>query len=104
MRPASRRGKRCLGSRPACQGGSQAGELDERLHSSRLEQWQDVPVQYDELLRPLDTAQQLNLLERRELGDDRVYLYHAVYRGRTFVVRLGLAPDDKVSLFAVRPK
>lgn len=64
----------------------------------------DAAKYYEELLRPLGAAQQLILLERRELGDDRVYLYHAVYRGRTFVVRLGLAPDDKVSLFAVRPK
>ncbi len=64
----------------------------------------DAAKHYEELLRPLGAAQQLVLLERRELGDDRVYLYHVIYGGRTFVVRLALAPDDKVSLFGVRPK
>ena len=64
----------------------------------------EAAKQYEELLRPLGTPQRLDLLEHRELGDDRVYRYAATYGERTFLVRVGLAPDDKVSLFSVRPK
>ncbi len=64
----------------------------------------DAADRYRELLRPLGAPQKLELLERRELGDDRIYLYHATFASRTFVVQLGLAPGDKISQFSVRPK
>jgi CubicO group peptidase (beta-lactamase class C family) len=64
----------------------------------------DAAQYYEKLLRPLGAPQRLELLERVELGDDRMYLYQAVFGERTFVVRLGLAPSDKVSAFSVRPK
>lgn len=64
----------------------------------------DVAARYHEMLRPLGPPQRLELLERRALGDDRIYLYQATFGERTFVVELGLAPDDRISQFSVRPK
>jgi CubicO group peptidase (beta-lactamase class C family) len=64
----------------------------------------DAAARYEALLAPLGAPRKLELLERRELGDDRVYLYQATFAERTFVVQLGLAPGDKISLFSVRPK
>ena len=61
-------------------------------------------MRYERLLRPLGDAQTLELLERRELGDDRMYVYQALFGNRTLIVQLGLAPDDKVSQFSIRPK
>jgi hypothetical protein len=48
--------------------------------------------------------QRLDLLQRRELGDDRVYTYAATYGGRKFVVEVGFAPNDKISRFYVQAK
>jgi hypothetical protein len=59
---------------------------------------------YQELLRPLGAAQSIELLERRELGDDRVYRYAVAYEERELVVRFALAPDDKVSVFSLRSR
>jgi CubicO group peptidase (beta-lactamase class C family) len=61
----------------------------------------ETAKRYEELLRDLGSLQRLDLLERRELGDDRVYSYVAVYRDRALLVELGLAPDDKIAIFAV---
>jgi len=44
----------------------------------------------------------VTLFERNELGDDRIYLYEVRYGPKVFRVNLGLAPDDKVSVFSVR--
>lgn len=57
---------------------------------------------YASVVRPLGVLQRLDLLERTELGDDRVYRYDAVYATGTLRVRLGLAPDDGISIFTVR--
>lgn len=43
----------------------------------------------------------LELLSTRVVGDDREYRYNAVFQNGTFVVLLGLAPDDKVSAFGL---
>jgi hypothetical protein len=59
--------------------------------------------QYEDLLRPLGAAQRLSLVDRRELGDDRVYTYSVGYDTRTLRVQVGLAPDDRVSAFDVEP-
>ena len=48
-----------------------------------------------------DTQQRMVLLRRRELGDDRVYLYEVTFAGGSRWVQVGLAPDDRVSSFAV---
>lgn len=59
---------------------------------------------YQELLGPLGPPQGLDLLARNEMGDDRVYLYAARYGEQTYLVSVGLAPNDKVSRFSVWPK
>lgn len=64
----------------------------------------DVAKRYQEGLRTLGPPQHVELLERRELGDDRVYTYQVTFAQRTFVVQLGLAPGEKISQFNIRPK
>ena len=44
------------------------------------------------------------LIERRDLGDDRIYAYEVTFGERVMLARIGLAPDDKVSQFTLRPK
>ena len=57
---------------------------------------------YEELLRPLGAPQRLNLLDRRELGDDRSYTYAVVYGTRTLRVQIALAPGERVSAFDIQ--
>jgi len=64
----------------------------------------NVAARYAEVLRPLGTAHRIELLQRTELGDDRIYLYEVAFPSRTVLVNIGLAPGDKVSQFSVRPK
>ena len=64
----------------------------------------DVPRRYAEELKSAGPVQRTVLLERRELGDDRVYLYDLVCANRTLVLRVGLAPDDRIAVFALRRK
>ncbi len=59
---------------------------------------------YAQLLHGLSEPSRVDLVERRELGDDRVYTYEVVYADKKISVRLGLAPDDKISMFAIQPK
>jgi CubicO group peptidase (beta-lactamase class C family) len=54
---------------------------------------------YEELLRPLEAPPRLNLVDRREMGDDRVYTYVAAYGTSTLRLQIGLAPDGRVSAF-----
>jgi hypothetical protein len=50
----------------------------------------------------LGQPSRVELLERRELGDDRVYLYRLTFAGATRYARMGgLAPDGRVSIFAL---
>ena len=53
--------------------------------------------QYEELLHPLGAPQRLDLLDRRDLGDDTAFTYAAVYDGQTVRVHIVLAPDGRVS-------
>jgi len=62
----------------------------------------DAATFYQSQLKTLGQQQRLVLLDRRELGDDRVYTYEVVFASGSRYVRLGLAPDDKVSTFALR--
>jgi CubicO group peptidase (beta-lactamase class C family) len=73
---------------------------DELAHT-RAGFFPDVARGYEELLRGLGPPRRVVLVERRELGDDRIYGYRVGYKKKTLRVRLGLAPDDKVSLFEV---
>ena len=57
--------------------------------------------EYQELLHPLGAPQRLDLLDHRELGDDRSFTYAVIYGTRTLRVQVALAPDDRVSDFDV---
>jgi CubicO group peptidase (beta-lactamase class C family) len=63
----------------------------------------DTANAYKEELGKLGQPSRIQLLERRELGDDRVYLYKITFaEGGTRYARLGLAPDGRVSAFSLR--
>ncbi len=62
----------------------------------------DTANVYKEDLGKLGQPSRIQLLERRELGDDRVYLYEITFAGGTRYARLGLAPDGRVSAFSLR--
>lgn len=65
----------------------------------------DAAKRYAELLQGLGEPRRVDLLERRELGDDRVYRYEVAYDGgRTFRVQLGIAPDAKLSALSINPR
>ena len=57
---------------------------------------------YQEMLAGVGNPDSVTLFERNELGDDRIYLYEVRYGPKAFRVNLGLAPDDKVSVFSLR--
>jgi CubicO group peptidase (beta-lactamase class C family) len=57
---------------------------------------------YQEALQGTAAPDKVTLYERSVLGDDRIYLYEVTYGARVFFVRLGLAPDDRVSTFTLR--
>jgi N-acyl-D-amino-acid deacylase len=59
---------------------------------------------YKSQLQTLGPQQRLVLLDRRELGDDRVYTYEVVFPSGSRYVRVALAPDDKVSAFSLRSR
>jgi len=65
------------------------------------------PATADEYARELRAAGELRrttLLDRRELGDDRVYTYELACDAATLRVRLGLAPDDRIAVFSLTRK
>jgi hypothetical protein len=64
----------------------------------------DVAKTYQERLTKLGVIQRVSLLQRKELGDDRVYTYEIGSATESLIVTLGLAADGKVSLFSIRPK
>ena len=59
---------------------------------------------YAEQLKRLGKPSKTVLVERTELGDDRLYLYELTFGEKTYYTRLGLAPDDRVSSFSLREK
>jgi CubicO group peptidase (beta-lactamase class C family) len=60
--------------------------------------------QFEQLLRPLGAPRRLDLLERRDMGNDRVSTYAAVYADRTLRVQIALEPDGRVSDFTIEPE
>jgi len=64
----------------------------------------DTPKYYAEMLKGLGAPDKVELFERKELGDDRVYRYRVGYGQKSFDVRLGLAPDDKISVLSIAPR
>jgi hypothetical protein len=59
---------------------------------------------YGDALERLGQPTRTVLMERREIGDDRVYLYELTFGDKAYLARLGLAPDDRVSQFSMREK
>ena len=60
---------------------------------------------YQEMLAAAGTPEKLTLLDRHELGDDRIYTYEAAYpSSKRFQVTVGLAPDGKISNFSASPR
>jgi len=64
----------------------------------------DTAERYAQELRAAGELRRTTLLERKELGDDRVYLYELVFATRTMWLRLGLAPDNRIAVFSLVPK
>jgi hypothetical protein len=54
---------------------------------------------YGDELRKLGAVTRMVLLERRELGDDRVYLYDVMFANGQRRLSIALAPDDRVADF-----
>jgi CubicO group peptidase (beta-lactamase class C family) len=52
-------------------------------------------------LEKLGAPMRMQLLERIERGDDRLYLYQLTFAVEKRYLRVGLAPDDKVSVFSI---
>ncbi len=64
----------------------------------------DTIAKYRRRLQDIGPLTRIELLERRQLGDDWTYTYKASYGTKSFVVHLGLAPDGKISDFSVLPE
>jgi CubicO group peptidase (beta-lactamase class C family) len=63
----------------------------------------DGPKRYATLLKDAGEVLALTLLEQRPLGDDVVYTYDVRGADRVVRLRLGVAPDGKISEFGLRP-
>lgn len=60
-----------------------------------------VTEEYQELLRDLGDPNTIELLERRDLGDDRFQRYRVSYAKKTLFATLRIVPDGRISEFAV---
>jgi len=57
---------------------------------------------YQQALAAFGTPDRVSLMQRTTLGDDRVSVYDLANGAKVIRVTLGLAPDGKVSAFAIR--
>jgi CubicO group peptidase (beta-lactamase class C family) len=64
----------------------------------------DAANAYRRELAKLGVPTRMQLLERKERGDDRNYLYQLTFSTGTRYLSVGLAPDDRVSSFSMRPE
>jgi CubicO group peptidase (beta-lactamase class C family) len=62
-----------------------------------------APHAFRELLKDLGEPKAIDLLSRRELGDDRVYRYRVRYDAKQIEATLGLAQDGRISDFLLQP-
>jgi hypothetical protein len=60
------------------------------------------PKRHAELLREAGPIAGFTLLEQRQLGDDRIYTYDIRCQNATLRLRLGVAPDGRISEFGLR--
>jgi CubicO group peptidase (beta-lactamase class C family) len=63
----------------------------------------DQAKEYKQMLHPLGRLERLDLLSRRELGDDRASTFAAVYPDRALRVHVEIAPDGRISELRMRP-
>jgi CubicO group peptidase (beta-lactamase class C family) len=63
----------------------------------------DAPKRYAKLLGEAGPLESLTLMQARDLGDDRVYVYDVKFARAMLRLRLGLAPDGKIAVFDLRP-
>ena len=59
---------------------------------------------YEDLLKRIGKPTKATLVQRTEIGDDRIHVYELAFPTGTFIARLGLAPDGRVSVFSMGPK
>ena len=59
---------------------------------------------YQERLSALGAPRHFTLMQRTVLGDDRIHTYDVEFDKATLRVRLGLAPDGKISQLGLRPR
>jgi CubicO group peptidase (beta-lactamase class C family) len=57
---------------------------------------------YASMLRDIGPITRLTLLERRDLGDDRIDTYDVTFGDKTLRIRLAVAPDGKLAGFDLR--
>ena len=62
-----------------------------------------APRAFQKLLEGLGSPRTIELVARQELGDDRVYRYRVGYAAKRIEATLGLAPDNRISEFILRP-
>ena len=58
---------------------------------------------YAERLKDAGAVTGLTLLQKRELGDDWVYVYEVAFGARRMRLRLAVAPDRKLAAFSLIP-
>jgi N-acyl-D-amino-acid deacylase len=63
----------------------------------------DAAKAYASMLREAGEVKTLTLLDNRELGDDRMYVYDVTFARRTLRLRLAVAPDGKLAAFSLNP-
>ncbi len=91
---------------PLCHAGME-GRID-RFVQTEMER-QHIPgvalgvLKDGEVLVAKGYGDRLDLVSRREMGDDVGYLYLARYSGRTLEVAFGVGPGGKISHFSLRP-
>jgi CubicO group peptidase (beta-lactamase class C family) len=62
----------------------------------------EAAARYQKLLRDAGEQTRIELLERLELGDDRVYRYRAVFGNIGFIVRVAVAPGGRFAAYGLR--
>jgi N-acyl-D-amino-acid deacylase len=82
-----------------------AGKLSpDELSYVRAGFFPDVANAYVERLRDAGVVKGLSLLERREVGDDRIRTYRVAFEKRTMRLWLAVAPDGKLAGFRLTPE
>ncbi|MGE5813976.1 MAG: serine hydrolase domain-containing protein [Acidobacteriota bacterium] len=61
----------------------------------------DAPKRYAKMLAEAGALQKLELLDRSERGDDRLYLYRLTFNDRTLLLAISIAPDDRLAQFSL---